>query len=613
MTLPINSQKVSASKILAETSIEPQLKNAIFQTDKELLDYAHRITTSRISPYEKSSSDIYPLSLFTSRLWQFPLYFADDVLLRYTEFEFKSLSPLQKHLEIIRAQAEALLIHHKLNFCVLSDLEYNQNISRAIGILPMHIEDQLDELLTCPGFLTPDERQIDYNNIDALINNLDMLKKELGTSLELIYAMLLLSGIKSNDEFLSYGQKTDIILSRITNLPLVSAQLKHAQSTNALESQLNFLTVLREQIAELLPMRQLDETNFLFINLLDQFVWDKNWERTKPIRATKDVFAVFDAILLTHYGFTVYLVISEKNEYYLEIVFPSLSVWWHIPNYRGKSTSEISPISFVSPTVKYHYDYRFLIAKIMANIADVYTQIGRELDIPLRMYRSVVKLYPDYPDFLHKLVQLYIRTGQVHLAVPQIKTLVELYSNSADINHLLGITYCLLKDYDNAIFFLEKAVSLRPDLIDAYNNLANCYYQNGNLNQAQKIYTRLLTLQPDYFEGVFGLGNVYFQLKQYAQALRYFEKCLRIIMQHKEESQEKQSQMLRTLYNLAQTYYELGKIENSIKTYKELLKLNPDHASAWYNLGIIYRNQGDTKQAIKCITQAIQLNPNLMR
>lgn len=592
----LHSTEIHPHADISHISISLRLKDAIKATDKELIAYAQRLTHNL--SYTESSSAVLEQTNF--RHWQFPLYFADDVLLRYTESEFQYLSPLQKHLEILRAEAEALLIHHKLNFCQLSDSEYIQNIRRALGILSMHIEDQIEELLTCSGFQNPHERQIDYDNIDQLINKLDMLKKEFGPTVELIYVLLILSGIKSDSEFLYYAQKIDVLLTKLTNLPLVSTQLKHIQGTDTLEAQVTFLSVLRSQMTENFPNRQFDNNNFLLTHLLDQ-----NWGKTKTISATQDIFAILDIIFLTYYGFNVYLVITEHNEYFLEIIFPSVSVWWPISN--------ASQMLFVSPPIRHIFDYRFLIAKMFVTIADIHIKIGREIDQALKMYRAAVRLYPEYISFLNRLVRTYITTGQPHLALSQIKEMSEFYPDSAEIHHLLGSTYCLLRDYDNAIEALEKAVSLKPDFIDAYNNLANCYYQNGNLTQAQKIYTRLLTLQPDYYEGVLGLGNVYFQLKQYGQALLYFERALKISLQHKEKSSDKESQHLRALYNLAQTYYELGEIETSIKTYKELLKLSPDHPSAWYNLGIIYRNKGDVKQAIKCITRAIQINPNLMR
>ncbi|MCX7784643.1 MAG: tetratricopeptide repeat protein [candidate division WOR-3 bacterium] len=616
--LRMNDYTPSTSKISTAVSFSSFLKSVIRQSDKELLDYAQRFAKYLLGvddilmhtmPYEQKSLanlSTFPHHSFRfcsktlSKEWQMPLYFFDDVLLRYTESEFNSLSPLQKHLEILRAESEARLIHHKLNFSRLSDWEYQQAICRALGILPMYLEDQIEELLTCPGFRTPTERAVDYDNIDQFINNLDMLKKELGTALELTYAVLLLNGVKSNTKFFYYAQKLDVLLSRISNLPVVSNQLKHWQSTDSLDAQLTFLSILRNQMAKTLPARNFDEDNFLFTNLLDQ-----NWQRSKSIKGSKDVFAILDTILLTHWGFTVYIVITEKDEYLLEIVFPTINVWWQI--------ADSSQILFVPPAVKYHYDYRFLIAKTITNIADMHMKIGREIDQAHKMYYSAVKLYPNYPIFLNKLVQLYLKTGQVHSALHQIKEISQHYPDAVEINHLLGLTYCLLKDYDNAIPYLEKVIAIKPDLIEAYNNLANCYYQNGKLEQAQKIYSRLLIRQPDYFEGVFGLGNVYFQLKQYAQALHYFEKALRITMHNQLEPQEKESQLIRTLYNLAQTYYELGEIETSIKTYKEILKLKPDHASAWYNLGIIYRDQGETKQAIECIARAIRINPNLMR
>ena len=44
--------------------------------------------------------------------------------------------------------------------------------------------------------------------------------------------------------------------------------------------------------------------------------------------------------------------------------------------------------------------------------------------------------------------------------------------------------------------------------------------------------------------------------------------------------------------------------------YKEILKINPNHANAHNNLGIVLEQLGESKKAMICFQKAVQINPN---
>lgn len=73
-------------------------------------------------------------------------------LISYTQDEFAALSPLQKHLETCRAQAEALLAYSKAGGTQLADIELAFLTQRALGILPGNEGDRFLELATAPEF-----------------------------------------------------------------------------------------------------------------------------------------------------------------------------------------------------------------------------------------------------------------------------------------------------------------------------------------------------------------------------------------------------------------------------------------------------------------------------
>ena len=54
----------------------------------------------------------------------------------------------------------------------------------------------------------------------------------------------------------------------------------------------------------------------------------------------------------------------------------------------------------------------------------------------------------------------------------------------------------------------------------------------------------------------------------------------------------------------------LGEIEAAIKTYSDVIELNPDYSAAYNNRGVVYANKGEYDLAIKDFNTALKLNPN---
>ena len=54
----------------------------------------------------------------------------------------------------------------------------------------------------------------------------------------------------------------------------------------------------------------------------------------------------------------------------------------------------------------------------------------------------------------------------------------------------------------------------------------------------------------------------------------------------------------------------LGKIEKAIKTYSDVIELNPDFSAAYNNRGVVYANKDEYDLAIRDFSTALELNPN---
>ncbi len=560
----------SITKIIA-------LNEAIIENDKQLIEYGKAYA-------KKISQQNDPLL----NAWQFPLFYRNNALIRYEIYDFVNLNPLQQHLEILRAEAEAWLIHNLMGYCELSNWEKELFMKRAIGILPSNIEEQFIEILSSPRY-----KKINPDSTD-FIPLIDAIKKEYGQHTALALASFMLVGIDKPKELIPYAQKIDLLITKILTMHQVQVAIGNKLLENNFNHDYILIAVLRDTILKYFPNRIVDDTKFLLTDFLDEYRELSN-KTNQPfqIKASNLVFAILDSIILARFGFDHNCVIIDNN-INLEIILPQRLIYWDCIN-RG-------PISYAQPIIQYRHNYHFLIAQTMCQIANLYVQLSRDINKAIKYYTNAIRIIPDYAENYASLAQIYIKANDPPHAIEMLSKAIELNPQSARYYHMLGLGYYLAKNLSQSIANLKKAIALQPNYIEALNNLGVCYEQTNETTKAIETYHQILNIEPNHFAATFALGNVYFQLKKYERAQYYFERALKI-----------DSQSIKSLYNLAQTYYELGELTSSIKTYKKLLKLKADHAPSWYNLGIIYRNQGRNKEAIKCLEQAIRFNPNLMK
>ncbi|MBS4016499.1 MAG: tetratricopeptide repeat protein [Candidatus Latescibacteria bacterium] len=551
--------------------------SAVIDNDKELLHYAQVYLEKKITDNEMSQGE-----------WHCPLFYRDNVLIRFEGYEYFNLSPLQKYLEILRAEAEAWLIHNKMDYCELSDWEKENYMKRALGILPDNTDEQFCEILASPFF----QRQ--PSDIKKLMAEIEWIEKEYGQHTALAFAILQHNGVSKKSEFEYYGQKLDMLFAKILSFPQMQTVWQNNKIERSFDTEYILLATLRDRILKHLPERVEDNRRVLLIDFLEDYSQlENNPDKTNKIGASELLFACLDSIILSRFDLENSCVVSNDT-ILLEIVPQERLIYWNpLSN---------APIAYAKPTINYRNDYRFLIAKTIAKIADVYLQLSRDSHKAIQHYQNAISVIPDYPETYASLAQIYIKLKDARRAVETLSKAIEINPDSAEYYHMQGLAYCLSSNFAQAIKELKKAITLQPNYIEALNNLGVCYEQTGETNKALETYNQIINIEPNYFQANFGLGNVYFTLKKYERALIYFERATKL-----------DPQSSNCLYNLAQTYYELGEVNNSIKTYKQLLQINPNHAASWYNLGIIYRNKGMKKEAVKCIEQAVRLNPNLMK
>lgn len=129
--------------------------------------------------------------------------------------------------------------------------------------------------------------------------------------------------------------------------------------------------------------------------------------------------------------------------------------------------------------------------------------------------------------------------------------------------------YIALNQFQDALEDLKHAVSIRPT-----NRL---YFNQGIIN--------LL-------------------LENFADAERDFKKNL------EEKDSDKNPTYILSYFHLGLAQYYRGRLRNAIEVFKEVLKLDPNHAEACISLAHAFRELGNQKAALSRFDQLLAISPN---
>jgi tetratricopeptide (TPR) repeat protein len=132
-----------------------------------------------------------------------------------------------------------------------------------------------------------------------------------------------------------------------------------------------------------------------------------------------------------------------------------------------------------------------------------------------------------------------------------------------------GVTLNDSGKYDEAIAKYNLAIKTDSNYANAYYELAYTLFSNGKEKEAIPYLEKVLALNPKSPDGCDMLGSIYDDLKQPDKAIDYYKQGL-----------EADSTYQRLHFNLAITYYRIGKYPESESSAIKAIKLDPKHASS---------------------------------
>lgn len=157
---------------------------------------------------------------------------------------------------------------------------------------------------------------------------------------------------------------------------------------------------------------------------------------------------------------------------------------------------------------------------------------------------------------------------------------------TVDVLHGLGLSLFHQRRVSEAEDVFRKAVSKCSSNVNLWNNLATTQQLLGDIAEAKQSFQRALELDPDNFETNYNLGNLYRKTFNLAAAINCYQKAIQ--SQNAENSsnaiRKNNSIRIQALTNLALTLNECGRVDESIRCYRQALSIYPQDAGLHYNL-----------------------------
>ena len=204
-------------------------------------------------------------------------------------------------------------------------------------------------------------------------------------------------------------------------------------------------------------------------------------------------------------------------------------------------------------------------------------------------------------------------------ALPYFEKAVEADPNYAEAWYQAGFCYGLLGRHNDALKASRQAARLRPEWAETFVNIgassfalgqykdaADAYRQAikidddnpetqyaygltlGKLNRTDEeilAYKRAVALKPDHAGAIEKLGIAYFKQKRYGDSAAAFEQ----LRTYKPDAS--------TFNYLGESFFELGKTEDSVDAFNNAVAYNPDFDRARFNLGRAYVKLGNRDMA----------------
>ncbi|HJR55371.1 MAG TPA: tetratricopeptide repeat protein [Rhizomicrobium sp.] len=235
---------------------------------------------------------------------------------------------------------------------------------------------------------------------------------------------------------------------------------------------------------------------------------------------------------------------------------------------------------------------------------------ARRLNEAMAAYGEVLARAPRDVDALHSLGMLKLQTGATEEGRQLLEKAVTLDPGCAEARLHLGMALQNLGRRDDAAAAYGAAIALKPDYAEALFQLGLLQRQLGRLPEALSCFQRCAVLAPREPHVFLQRAELHFLLNDFAPALADFE--LVLVLQREANAAGRPTPAIKLaslLFNRAVALENLGRFDEALAAYEQLVAMAPGNPDAWTNRGNLLRQEARLGDAEASYRRALALDP----
>lgn len=223
------------------------------------------------------------------------------------------------------------------------------------------------------------------------------------------------------------------------------------------------------------------------------------------------------------------------------------------------------------------------------------------------------------------------RDGRHSEAISACQSLVQAEPGNLGARQLLALMAGMVGDYDLSAQCLGEIVRSHPDDLDALFNLAVCQRERGAFAEARERYQEYTSKSPDNWQGWLNFSECLLQLEEHeaakqsalkAKALNAMAAPVHAILGDIARHERKLGEALAhyhkansispsvdAMVSQARTLSELGKHDEAIGIFNQVIQAVPDQLDAWRGRGEVFQRLGRADEASRDFLKVLSASP----
>lgn len=213
--------------------------------------------------------------------------------------------------------------------------------------------------------------------------------------------------------------------------------------------------------------------------------------------------------------------------------------------------------------------------------------------------RRALRIDSMRPVYYLTLVDIYFTANRTRESKELLESTTKRFPDNIEALLKLAELYFLVQRYQEGIDYVNRALKLNENLAKAYYIKGSIYRESGDTSRAISSLETAVEQDNRYLDAFYDLGVMYAARKN-PVAMQYYNNVLKLDPAH-----------AQAMYAKAKLLQDLGKVDEALQEYDQILSVNKNCENCHYNKGAIYLEvKKEPKKALEEFTRAIEINPS---